>query len=479
MSDDERPRAHERWAHLRFSVVGSLLASPPALGELRTELERLAQRRWRHPTTGADVCFGASTIERWYYAAKAGANPVGALRRKVREDRGRSITITDKLSPVVRRQYEEHSTWSYQLHLDNLVARIEADSDLGVAPSYPTLRRFMLAQGLVRKPSRQVRRRLEREIRAREDREVRSFENEYVNGLWHLDFHHGSLKVLTPHGEWVAPLMLGILDDHSRLTCHAQWYLAAGESAEDLIHGLEQAFMKRGMPRSLLSDNGSAMIATETRQGLARLSVIQNTTLPGSPYQNGKQESFWGQVEGRLLPMLEGQPDLTLAFLNQATQAWLEMEYNQKVHSETGQAPLARWLGGRNVGRDCPGIDELRLAFTARKTRTQRQSDGTVSIEGTRFEIPSRFRHLKKLDIRYASWNLTRVWLMDENTGVVLARLYPLDKAKNADGFRGMLKHTMPAPVTNASGLAPLLRKYMTEYAATGLPPAYIPKEEK
>jgi hypothetical protein len=273
--------------------------------------------------------------------------------------------------------------------------------------------------------------------------------------------------------------MLGILDDHSRLTCHAQWYLAAGESAEDLIHGLEQAFMKRGLPRSLLSDNGSAMIATETRQGLARLSVIQNTTLPQSPYQNGKQESFWGQVEGRLLPMLEGQPDLTLAFLNEATQAWLEMEYNQKVHSETGQAPLVRWLGGRNVGRDCPGIDELCLAFTARKTRTQRQSDGTVSIEGTRFEIPSRFRHLKKLDIRNASWNLTRVWLMDENTGVVLARLYPLDKAKNADGFRGTLKPTTPAPATNVSGLAPLLRKYMTEYAATGLPPAYIPKEEK
>ena len=28
------------------------------------------------------------------------------------------------------------------------------------------------------------------------------------------------------------------------------------------------------------------------------------------------------------------------------------------------------------------------------------------------------------------------------------------------------------------SGIAPLLRKLMAEYAATGLPPAYIPKEE-
>ena len=29
------PRVHERWAHLRFSVVGHLLAAPPDKGELR------------------------------------------------------------------------------------------------------------------------------------------------------------------------------------------------------------------------------------------------------------------------------------------------------------------------------------------------------------------------------------------------------------------------------------------------------------
>jgi hypothetical protein len=43
------------------------------------------------------------------------------------------------------------------------------------------------------------------------------------------------------------------------------------------------------------------MIAAETTQGLQRLSIVHDTTLPYSPYQNGKQESSWGQVEGRLL----------------------------------------------------------------------------------------------------------------------------------------------------------------------------------
>jgi len=479
MSGDERPRSHERWAHLRFGVVGGLLASPPAPGELSAELLRLAEKPWRHPTTGEPVLFGLSTIERWYYAARAASNPVGVLHRKLREDSGRSLAITDELAQVLRRQYKEHPSWSYKLHLDNLAVEIERDPALA-APSYSTVRRFMAAQGLLRQPRRRARQEREGEIRAREHlagREVRSFESEYVSGLWHLDFHHGSLKVLRPQGEWVRPILLAILDDRSRLICHAQWYL--DETAESLVHGLGQAFLKRGLPRALLSDNGSAMIARETTEGLTRLSVTHRTTLPYSPYQNGKQETFWSPVEGRLLAMLEGQRDLTLGLLNEATQAWVEMEYNREVHSETSKAPLARWLDGPTVGRDCPTVDALRLAFTAGETRSQRTSDGTASIEGARFEIPARFRHLRKLCLRYAGWDLTHVWLVDERTGAVLSRIYPLDKARNADGFRGVTKPTAPEALQEPAGIAPLLRKLMTEYAATGLPPAYIPKEEK
>jgi putative transposase len=111
---------------------------------------------------------------------------------------------------------------------------------------------------------------------------VRSYESEYVNGLWHLDFHEGSSKIVTPKGELVKPRLLGIMDDRSRLACHLQWYL--DETVEDLIHGLCQAFLKRGLPRSLLTDNSLAMIAAETKQGLQRLGILHETTLPHSPY---------------------------------------------------------------------------------------------------------------------------------------------------------------------------------------------------
>ena len=154
----------------------------------------------------------------------------------------------------------------------------------------------------------------------RHPREVRSFEVEYVGGLWHADFHYGSLKVLTSGGAWVTPVLLAFLDDRSRLCCHAQWYLA--ETAETFVHGLSQAIQKRGVPRALLTDNGAPMIAAETRDGLERLGITQATTLPYSPYQNAKQEVFWAHVEGRLLAMLEGvAAALRLEVLNEATQA--------------------------------------------------------------------------------------------------------------------------------------------------------------
>jgi transposase InsO family protein len=465
MDDDESLSKAERWARLRFSVVGQLLASPPPQGQLCSELERLTSKHWWHPTKDKQVGFGQSTIERWLCAARATQDPIVALRRKTRCDAGLHHAINDALAQAVRQQYKDHPKWSYQLHLDNLAVL----PHLETIPSYSTLRRFMVEQGLIKQPRKG--------LVTLSGREQRSYEAEYVNGLWHLDFHHGSLKVLTPAGEWVTPILLTVLDDRSRLACHAQWYF--DETTQTLVHGLTQALLKRGLARCQMTDGGAAMKAGETRQGLSRLSIRHKLTLPYSPEQNAKQEVFWSQVEGRLLPMLEGHGELTLNLLNQATQAWVEMEYQRKVHSETGQTPLQRWLDSPSVARPCPGPEALRLAFTVQRSRTQRKSDGTVSIQGVRFEIPDRFRGFNKLRVRYARWDLGHVWLLDPRSETTLSRLFPLDKGKNADGIRrprAALRPDQDPP--QPSGIAPLLRKLMGDYAATGLPPAYIPKEE-
>lgn len=483
MSDNTPiPRSHQQWARLRFSVVGPLLASPPSRGELQERLRELAAQKWRHPITAQWVQFGASTIERWYYLAlNEKQDPVAALQRKLRSDLGQHPGLSLPLREALVLQYRQHPNWSYQLHADNLAVLAQQKSELGPAPAYATVLRFMKAQGLfkrrrrgpVNSPGAQA-----AEHRF-ESREVRSYENPYVNGLWHLDFHHGSLRVLLERGQWAYPLLLGVLDDHSRLCCHAQWYLSEG--AEELCHGLSQAFEKRGLPRALLEDNGSAMIAAETEQGLERLGIVAEHTLPFSPYQNGKQEFFWTQIEGRLLPMLEGVADLTLRALNEATLAWVEMEYNRKTHSELGLSPLQAFIQHKDVGRPCPDSQALRLAFTAEWTRTLRRSDGTTNLKTVRLEVPSRYGHFQRVSLRAASWDLSHVYLADPKTGVILCRLYPLDKHKNADGRRALKASpagTPTVPVPPPSAPAPLLQKLLKDYATTGLPPAYLPKDE-
>jgi transposase InsO family protein len=470
------------WARFRFSVVGSLLSAPPARGELKAAIEALAAKTWTHPVSGRDVQFAAVTIERWFYVARREReDPVGALRRTVRKDCGK-VSLAPILVEHLSRQYRDHKHWTYRLHYDNLAARVKANPSLGPLRSYSTVRRYMKARGWVRKRRARPKGR-PGELRAalrRETREIRSYEAEYVGSLWHLDFHHGSLKVLTPSGQWQRPIVLGILDDHSRLGCHLQWYLS--ETAEDLAHGLSQGIQKRGLPRSLMTDGGPAMVADEVTEGLLRLGIVHKKTLPYSPYQNGKQESFWATLEGRLMEMLDGYPNLTLDFLNEATQAWVEIEYNRAVHREISCSPVERFAQSPDVLRPSPSSNALREAFRTEAQRRQRRSDGTISLEGVRFEIPSRYRHFTDVVVRYARWDLSRVDLVDPRSGVILAPVHPLDRQANADGQRLLFELDTPdvspddgQPTDKA--LPPLLKSILEEYSATGTPPAYLPKK--
>ena len=314
-------------------------------------------------------------------------------------------------------------------------------------------------------------------IKHRKQREVRSYEIQYVHGLWHLDFHYAKIRILDKSGKWHQLVALAIMDDCSRLCCHLQFYLA--ETTECLVHGLIQAFMKRGLPRALMSDNGAAMLAEEIRRGLARLGIEHKTTLPYSPYQNGKQEAFWGRLEGRLIEMLRTVDNLTLSFINQAAQAWVEQDYHRAYHKEIHTTPLQCMLNGHDVSRTAPDSDFLRRAFTRRIQRVPRRSDATVTVDGIRYELPMRFAHLRQVILRAPGWDKSRIELVDPDTDAPLACLLPQDKTKNASGIRRSIPADPPVPTdTSNEPLPALLHQWLADYAATGLPPAYLPKEE-
>ena len=475
-------RKEQVWAEFRFSVIGGLLASPPRdKGVLIGQLKALADKSWQHPITKEPFTVSWPTIERWYYLAKrSDVSPVKSLRNKERSDQGAGRTLTDDLRTAILNQYKQYPWWTYQLHHENARVLTLNNVDLGSAPSYMTILRYFKENGLTRTKRPNSNKETAGQALARsklETREVRSFEVDYAGGLWHLDFHHSSLKVLDESGVWIKPLALCITDDHSRLCCHVQWYTT--ESTKDLVHGFSQALQKRGLPRALMTDNGSAMTSDEFTSGLSRLGIIHDKSLPYSPYQNGKVEKFWANLEGRLMSMLEGQENLTFKTLNDITQAWVELDYNRGHHKEIECTPVERHSTSQSVYRDCPSGEELKQAFRMQIKRKVRRGDGTVSIDGIRYEIPAPYHKLENVTAHYARWNMANIHLVDERSLEPIAKILPLDKSVNSEGQRRILESNQSLPSEKITGLPPLLEKYISDFAATGLAMPYLVQAEE
>lgn len=478
MDDHHRADLARRRALLRFAVIGDLLAAPPPKGRLAATLDTLARKIWTG-VDGAPICFARSTIEQWYYAARSAADPVRALTAAARSDRGSYRAINSVLLDALEQQYRRYPEWTAKLHADNLGAYVRRHHPQRPPPSYTTVRRTLRRQGWTRQPKARTEGQRQAHIR-KGSREVRGFEMDHAHALWHLDYHHGSRRVVDAEGRWHTPLLLAFLDDRTRLVCHIQWYLS--EDTERLVHGLTQAILKRGLPRAIMHDNGSAMRASEFLHGLEDLGIASKPTLAYSPYQNGKQETFWALVEGRLMAMLKRVDPLDLKTLNHATQAWVEGSYHREKHEGIGMSPLDSLEHSPCVARPSPTIDTLRFCFTQRAQRTQRRSDGTVSIEGVRFELPSRLRTLTRVQVRYARWDRSQAWVVDPREGDVLARIVPVDRSANADARRK--PHAVPDPEPtpledDGDPFPPHMRELIEAYAADGLPPAYLPMDDE
>jgi putative transposase len=107
------PADRDRWARLRFEIIGQLLAAPPRKGELQNILRDLSSRTWQHLVTGLPVRFANSTLERWFLAARrAKQDPVAALKRRVRVDAGRYRALSPRLIEALHIQYRQHPGWT-------------------------------------------------------------------------------------------------------------------------------------------------------------------------------------------------------------------------------------------------------------------------------------------------------------------------------------------------------------------------------
>ena len=142
---DITPKDHlEAVALFRSEVVGALTRRDLARGELHRELVALSQQRLRPPRSKLARSFALSTLERWYYAYKAGG--LEALKPQPRSDRGRGRQLTDEQRELICDIRREHPSVSVPLVLRTL----RADRRIGPEVTACTVRRMLAERGLAR-----------------------------------------------------------------------------------------------------------------------------------------------------------------------------------------------------------------------------------------------------------------------------------------------------------------------------------------
>ena len=130
--------------------------------------------------------------------------------------------------------------------------------------------------------------------------------------------------------------MLTIIDEYSR-ECLAI-LVARRLRSDDVLHLLADLFADRGPPDRIRSDNGPEFTAKAVRAWLGRLGVKTLFIEPGSPWENGYNESFNGKLRDELL---NGEIFYTLKEAQVLIEHWRQHYNTIRPHSSLGDRPPA------------------------------------------------------------------------------------------------------------------------------------------
>ncbi len=208
------------------------------------------------------------------------------------------------------------------------------------------------------------------------------FEADRPNEIWVGDALHG------PRIEGRKTYLFAFLDDHSRAVVGHRWGFA--EDTVRLAAALHPALAARGVPEYVYVDNGSAFVDSWLLRACAKLGMKLVHSAPGRPQGRGKIERFFRTVNGEFVVEIasgDGKPGRQvqdLHELNRLFTAWVERVYHQRVHSETGMAPLVRWMSGAPFPVPAPA--DLAEAFRWSEYRGVSKT-ALVSLHGNRYQV--------------------------------------------------------------------------------------------
>ncbi|MCA1679450.1 MAG: DDE-type integrase/transposase/recombinase [Actinobacteria bacterium] len=356
----------------RWRIVGEAMDVSLSARERGRLVRALADREHLDPD-GRWVRVSRNTLDRWIRAYRQGG--FDALVPTPRRGRNRTPERLLELAVALRR--EQPARTAAQIH------RIISEAE-GSTPSARTIQRHLVAAGLPWKGS-EVSRALGR------------FEAEFRNALWTGDALHGPLI------DGRRTFLFCFVDDHSRLLVGYRW--AAREDVLNASRALRAGIAARGVPKAVYVDNGSPFVSGQLLRACAVLGIRLIHSRPGRPEGRGKIERAFRTVRQQLLVEIEDRPPATLEELNQIFQAWVEQVYHRRVHSETGQTPLERFLAQGPPA--VPAERSLREAFRWSERRTVSMT-GTVGMQGNTYEVDPGLAG-RRVDLVFDPLELTEV----------------------------------------------------------------------
>jgi transposase InsO family protein len=238
-------------------------------------------------------------------------------------------------------------------------------------PSASTITQIIRRHGLLDGP------------RAGQRRDFQRFEHAAPNDLWQMDFKgHFALQQGRCHP-------LTVLDDHSRFSLEIG--ACADEQTATVRTRLQRVFARNGLPRRILTDNGSPWGTTGPERHtplslwLMDLGIGVIHGRPHHPQTQGKDERFHRSLNAEVLN-IHALVDLPAA--QAAFDAWREIYNTKRPHEGIGMAtPASRY---RSSERPMPGrIDPPDYEPSAHVRKVQMH--GRLSFKGRQISCPRAF----------------------------------------------------------------------------------------
>ena len=223
------------------------------------------------------------------------------------------------------------------------------------------------------------------------------FEASRPNELWTGDGLHG------PKVGGRTAILLAFIDDYSRALVGYRW-----GTAEDVLRleaALRSGLCARGVPDGILVDRGSAFVSHQLLRACAVLGVKLIHASPRAATTKGKIERFFRTVRGQFMVELAKREVANLAELNELFAAWVESVYHRRAHTETGQAPIERFMTAGPPALPAPEL--LREAFLWQETRTVTKT-ATVSLHGNGYEVDAALVG-RRCELIFDPFDLTRI----------------------------------------------------------------------